>query len=438
MDRRKKTKDRPVWSFFTGAGGLDIGLEAAGFAPTLAVEVDKDCRATYRQNRPGVLLVDEPAVNPGDIALLTGARLRAISGEHRDIFMMIGGPPCQSFSTGGKRAALSDPRGNLIYHYLRLINEVRPELFVFENVANLLTAAVRHRPIAERPGQHWSLKRYAEENPVSDDGNAPLEADELSGSAIRRLIKDINRLGYDISLAVLNSADFGCAQKRLRLFIVGSRDGLAPSLPGPTFFDPLTGRKPQYVTLRDVIWDLQHDPGPHSVYTEEMERFFRLVPQGGNWRDLPEQLQREGLGKSYMAGGGKTGFFRRLSWDKPAPTIIGRANRKGSAICHPSQDRPLSVKECATIQGFPSSWEFSGSMSSQYMQVGNAVPTHLSTAVGMAIRDRIDAPTELHRRLSLECQIDVAVKQLWAAARNLKSQLKASKQNSASLFGDED
>jgi len=238
----KAAKTRDVWSFFTGAGGLDIGFEAVGLAPSLAVETHKDCLATLKANRPVVSLANVPQDKPGDVSRLTGDDLRSFACTDDDVFLMIGGPPCQSFSTGGKRAALSDPRGNLIYHYLRLIGEVRPRFFVLENVANLLTAAIRHRPIAERPGKHWSLKRYADGSLKSDDGNAPLDEDELSGSAIRHMACDIKKLGYDISLGVLNSADFGCAQKRLRLVIVGCRDGDAPPMPQPTHFDPLSGK----------------------------------------------------------------------------------------------------------------------------------------------------------------------------------------------------
>ena len=143
---------REIWSFFSGAMGLDLGFEQVGLAPTLANEIDKNCCETIRANRPGLQLVDESIGN------LTADRLRASRNFKGDVYMMVGGPPCQSFSSGGKRTSLSDPRGNLIYEYLRLIGEVKPRYFVLENVANLTTAALRHRPIADRPGQHWSLK----------------------------------------------------------------------------------------------------------------------------------------------------------------------------------------------------------------------------------------------------------------------------------------
>src|SRR5262249_14373139 len=161
-----------------------------------------------------------------------------------------------------------------------------------------------------------------------------------------------------ISLAVLNSADYGAPQRRMRLLIIGDRDAKAPTLPQPTHG---VGRSLAYKTVRDAIWDLRADPGPGSAYTDAVRQFFDLVPEGKNWRSLPPDVARAAMGeRSYMAGGGKVGFFRRLAWDEPAPTITGRSNRKGSALCHPEQSRPLSVRECARLQGFPDDWKFTG------------------------------------------------------------------------------
>ncbi len=132
-----------VWSFFSGAMGLDLGLEMAGVHPTLAVEMDSWCCTTIRRNRPSLTLVE------GDVTKMTGAELRDLRTCSGDVELMVGGPPCQSFSPGGKRAGLNDPRGNLIYEYFRLVSEIRPRYFVMENVANLITAALNHRPIIE-------------------------------------------------------------------------------------------------------------------------------------------------------------------------------------------------------------------------------------------------------------------------------------------------
>ena len=412
-----------IWSFFSGAMGLDLGLEAAGLTPTLAVEKDRWCRRTIAANRPKLDLCPV-----GDVTRLSGADLRAHRQHEGEVFLMVGGPPCQSFSTGGKRAALSDPRGNLIYTYLRLIVEIQPRYFILENVASLLTAALRHRPIKDRPGEHWSLKKYSGKGMPSEEGKAPLEPDELSGSAIRQILSDLAQLDYRVNFAVLNSADYGAPQKRYRLIMLGARGRPAPTFLPPTHGTTRTG----YTTVRDAIWDFRENPGPHSEYTPEMARFFALIPEGGNWRDLPPDLQQVALGPSYKAGGGKTGFFRRLAWDEPAPTVTGRMNRKASAMCHPSDIRPISVREAARLQGFPDHWEFKGSMSSQYLQVGNAVPTHLGRAVGASIVRHI-ADGEPENNEHWEAQLDRAIRTLRATARNKRSRGQVNRQVSLPL-----
>ena len=330
---------------------------------------------------------------------------------------MVGGPPCQSFSPGGKRTSLSDPRGNLTYEYLRLIREVAPRYFIFENVANLTTAALRHRPIAERPGQHWSLKRYDTEWPDGDGSVPPLAADELSGSAIRQILRDIEQLGYYVTFGVLDAADYGAPQHRLRFMMVGSRESPPPSLPRPTHGPGLARCR----TVRDAIYRLRQDPGVGSQYTEPVRRLFALVPEGGYWRDLPCELHREALGGAWNAGGGKTGFYRRLSWDAPSPTITTAVNRKGSALCHPEANRPVSVHECAALQGFPEDWSFAGSMSAQYRQIGNAVPVPLARAISKVFVDdrHPGRPVEEH---DYHVMLTAAVARLRSAARNKRGQ----------------
>ena len=403
---------REVWSFFSGAMGLDIGFEQAGLPPTLVNDTDKRCCDTIQFNRPGLQLLTE------SISDLTAARLRRYRQFSGDVFMMLGGPPCQSFSSGGKRTSLSDPRGNLIYEYLRLIGDVKPRYFLLENVANLTTAALRHRRIADRPGQHWSLKRYDTEWKKGESDAPPLEPDERSGSAIRHLLTDIRELGYSVALGVLDSADYGTPQRRLRFILYGSRDGRPPALPIPTHGPEGSGLVP-FRTVRESIHHMRSDPGPGSSYTPPVRQYFAMIPEGGNWRDLPRELQPAALGGSWAAGGGKTGFYRRLAWDTPSPTITGRANRKGSALCHPEALRPLSVRECAALQGFPEGWHFQGPMNAQYMQVGNAVPVPL----GRALAERflgVDgvsnaSPTE---NQDLNRMLEAAVMRLRASARN--------------------
>ncbi len=404
-----------IWSFFSGAMGLDLGFERGGLSATLANDNDPRCRETIRLNRPGLQFIADSVED------ITAGDLRAARAFDGEVFMMTGGPPCQSFSPGGKRASLSDPRGNLIYEYLRLVGEVKPRYFVFENVANLTTAALRHRPIAKRPGRHWSLKRYDTPQRNVEGEAPPLDADEKSGSAIRALLEDVRRLNYQVVFGVLDAADYGAPQHRLRFIMLGAREGRPPELPKPTYGSSGSGL-PAFRTVRQAIGDLQGDPGPGSRYTEAVARYFELVPPGGNWRNLPEALRPEALGGSWAAGGGKTGFYRRLPWDAPSPTITGRANRKGSALCHPEAVRPISVREAAALQGFPPEWEFSGSMNAQYLQVGNAVPVQLGEAIAACIgRTEHSSLADRPDLNDFDAMLLESVARLRASARNKRT-----------------
>jgi DNA (cytosine-5)-methyltransferase 1 len=396
-----------TWSFFSGAMGLDLGLSGAGLEPSLAVELEPIFCDTVRANRPDLALIQ------GDVSAMNETSLREVAGDV-EVDFMVGGPPCQSFCPGGKRAALDDPGGNLIFEYLRLVAEVRPRRFALENVANLLTAAVRHRPISERPGKSWNLSSYSGERQdrlFGDDGPRPLEPDEQSGSAFQLLLDTvIADLGYSVSFGVFDAASYGAPQRRLRFVLIGDRDGYPPPLASPTHGD---GLEP-VVTVRDAIGDLAMNPGPGSQYTPEVRAIFDQVPEGGNWRSLSEDVAIRAMGKkSYAAGGGKTGFFRRLAWNGQAPTITTKANRKGSAMCHPEETRPLSVRECARLQGFPDDWGFCGGVHRQYLQIGNAVPAALGTAIGRMLLSE-SAAEPCHHDVMLEAALRI----LRASARN--------------------
>ncbi len=344
---------------------------------------------------------------------------------------MVGGPPCQSFSSGGKRAALSDPRGNLIYEYLRLIGEVRPQFFIFENVANLVTAALSHRKIIDRPGKQWNLNSYSQRKVAAEQDETALSPDEMSGSAIRQILEDIRSLNYNVRFGIVDAADFGAPQHRLRFVMLGARDGSAPLLPTPTHGSNDL-HMPPFRTVRDAIYDLRLSPGEHSEYTSAVARYFALVPEGGNWRNLPELLRREAMGNSYLSGGGKTGFYRRLAWDSPSPTITGRANRKGSAMCHPEFTRPLSVNECARLQGFPDDWNIWGSMAQRYTQIGNAVPVALGAAIGKAFVEGIVCVDD-RGGPNFDVMLESSRKRLRESAKNKRSQTSPEQQQLLSL-----
>ena len=409
-----------VWSFFSGAMGLDLGLEMAGIHPTLAIEIDSWCCTTIRRNRPSVTLLE------GDVSKTTGAELKNLRKCSGDVDLMVGGPPCQSFSPGGKRAGLNDPRGNLIYEYFRLISEIRPRYFVMENVGNLITAALNHRPIKDRPGKHWNLRSYANGGGVAEEGIAPMADDELSGSAIRQILHDVQSLHYQVTFGLLDAADFGAPQHRLRFVMFGARDGFPPALPKATHgeggSDLVTFR-----TIRDAIGDIRLNPGAHSSYTPDMAAYFSLVPPGGTWRNLPLRLQKEALGPAFESGGGKTGFFRRLDYEGLAPTVTTKPNRKGSAMCHPEFVRPISVWECARLQGFPDDWIIEGAMNQQYQQIGNAVPTYLGKAIGNVFAPLLSAATDdtdFPPPPRLEQLLEIASARLRRSAHNKKGKAK--------------
>ncbi len=342
--------------------GLDLGLEQAGFDTRAAVEVDKSARQTIstNANRLGqkiAVFENVTTVSASDILEATNLRV----GE---VTLVSGGPPCQPFSTAGKRGTLNDPRGSLFRDFLRLVEGLQPRFFVMENVRGLISAPLLHRPHAER--------------------DTPLEPDEQAGSAFAVILEEFSRIGYTFEFGLLNAADYGVPQTRDRVVILGSRDHETIALPRPTH--SATGvRLPRWRTLRDALAGL-HDPEPKfQAYSAARLRFLELVPEGGNWRSLPKDLLPEAMGGAFTSGGGKVGFYRRLAWDKPSPTVTTSPAQKATDMCHPELNRPISVREAARIQGFPDDWQFCGSVSDQYRQIGNAVPVGLGHAIGQSL-----------------------------------------------------
>lgn len=402
-------------SLFSGAMGLDLGLESAGIQTVACCELDKWCCATIRRNRPDMKVFE------GSISDLDPSSVARTLGRKHSL-IIVGGPPCQSFSSAGKRAGLDDSRGNLIFEYFRFVKTIQPVAFVFENVGNILTSALKHRPIHLRPGKHWNLARYSREAVTREDDNSDLEENELSGSGFRYLLDQLHALHYSLTFGILNAADYGAPQKRIRFCMLGFRDVGTDGLPEPTH-----GAPPllPHITLANAISDLIDSPGPHSIYTQPIEQIFRQIPPGGNWKNLPLHLQKDALGGSFEAGGGKTGFMRRLAWDSPSPTLTTKANRKGTALCHPQHHRPLSVKEYMRIQGFPDDWELTGAMNQQYQQIGNAVPTQLGQALGAKVLStlRLKKPKHELSKLELSVMAERATRVLRSYARNNKKKV---------------
>lgn len=338
-------------SLFSGAMGLDLGIEKAGVDIRLCVEMNKQAASTIRNN------TDIPVIDR-DITTVPSAEMLSVSGLKKDeIDMVVGGPPCQAFSTAGARRGLNDFRGNVIIQYLRVVSDLSPRYFILENVRGILSAKLNAVPDEFR--EYDSIKN-------------------LNGSVIRFLANEFKKLGYCISFALFNAANYGVPQIRERVIIFGAKGTKRIPLPQPTHSEQGEASTKKWVTLGDVISDLpEADESEYIPLSRKMLQYMPLVKEGQNWTSLPSEVAREAMGKAYDLGGGKTGFLRRLSNDKPSPTLVTSPIMPATLICHPTELRPLSVKEYARVQQFPDNWKFSGKIADVYKQIGNAVPVGL-------------------------------------------------------------
>jgi DNA (cytosine-5)-methyltransferase 1 len=361
-----------VVSLFTGAMGLDLGFEQEGFEVRVCVEKDQQALETIKANRPLIPCIPHDIHKVKTEEILAKARLGV--GEAT---VLTGAPPCEPFSTAGKRNGPQDGRAEAIFEFIRIVREARPQYFVFEEVPGLLSAAKRHISFYERIDMN------------ADD----LAPDERLGSFFAEVMAAFQETGYVLScdletakLSVLNAADFGIAQKRKRFILVGVRDGPPVGPPSPTCTE--------WLTLEGALSSI-HDPVPeYKEFPQSWGQYLPLVPPGGCWRDLPEELHRVVLGGAYDdpdnprtkgKKGGRTGYMRRLSWRAPAPTLTDSPTAKSSCLCHPDGTRPLSVKEYAALQGFPPEMIFCGSTSTKYRLIGQATPTSMARAIARVI-----------------------------------------------------
>jgi DNA (cytosine-5)-methyltransferase 1 len=354
----------PVVSLFSGAMGLDLGLNQAGLRVAVSQDIDKWCVETMRRN--GHLAIE------GDIRALVEADpscqfLLAASGVQREsVFAVVGGPPCQSFSTAGKRLGVEDERGQLYLEFFRVVSALRPRFFIMENVKGL----------ASMPS-----------NPL----------DKKSKPVLQDILEAFEKIGYATVYGVLDAVHYGTPQFRERLVIIGSRDNEAVFLPRPTHFPMHQNPSLRWKTLGDALENLD-DSGPHANFSPAVMKYLKLLPEGGNWKKLPSHLIQEAMGGAYASGGGKVGFYRRLSRSEPSPTLVTSPIQKATMLCHPSELRPLSVREYARIQKFPDDWKFEGKVSDCYRQIGNAVPTPLGCALGQMLIAVAEGNSQVHAK----------------------------------------
>jgi len=314
----------------SGAGGLSTGLARAGLRPVLLNDIDPTCCETLRRNH--------------DCAVVCGPLQQAVGvvrgrPPDRRVALLAAGLPCQSFSTAGKREGMQDARGQVFLDFVEAVRAIEPRMYLIENVKGIINHS--------------------------------------GGETFRFLQQQLSLGGtYRIYHSVLNAAAFGVPQKRERVFIVGVHHDIdAP------FEFPAGGS--EVVPVRHAL----DTPGTSQgvQYSEYKRAFFRLIPPGGCWVDLPAAMQKDYMGASFHASGGRRGILRRLHMDRPAPTLLCNPQSKQSERCHPTEDRPLNLREYARIQTFDDDYAFAGSVAQRYRQIGNAVPVLLAYRGGVRI-----------------------------------------------------
>jgi len=322
--KAKKKSNYSVIELFAGAGGTALGFDHAGLEHILLSDINKDSVSTLKKNKPKWNILEED---------ITKMNFKSLSAD-----IVSGGFPCQAFSYAGKKLGFEDARGTLFFDFARCIKEVKPKVIMGENVRGLL----KH--------DH--------------------------GKTLQSITSVLIDLGYNIAFKVLKAQYFDVPQKRERLIILGVRKDLNL----PIFFPK---EKDYLISLKEALQNCPKSEG--QQYSKRKKEIMKLIPEGGYWRNLPKDLQKQYMSTSYYTSGGKTGMARRLSWNEPSLTLTCAPAQKQTERCHPKETRPLTIREYARIQTFPDSWEFIGSISSQYRQIGNAVPVNLGFHIGQCI-----------------------------------------------------
>lgn len=330
----KPIKEFKVLELFAGAGGLAVGLEKAGIKCVALNEIDKWACQTLRGNRPNWNVLE------GDIKSFS------FKEYNNKVDIVTGGFPCQAFSYAGKKLGLKDARGTLFYEFARAVKEVNPIMCIGENVKGLLS--------------------------------------HEKGKTIEGMISILDEIGYNVvPVKVLKAINYKVPQKRERVILVGVRKDIDLKYEYPTphnkIYNLIDALK------KGELYDSNVPKSEGSKYPEHKKEILKLIPQKGYWRNLPLDIQKEYMGKSFYLGGGKTGIARRIGWDEPSLTLTCSPAQKQTERCHPEETRPFTVREYARIQTFPDDWKFMGSISQQYKQIGNAVPCNLGQEIGYSI-----------------------------------------------------
>lgn len=313
---------------FAGAGGTALGFHNAGLKHVYLNEFDPNAASTLRNN----------SLKHDLDWIIDDRDITTVEFDGMEAEVIQAGFPCQAFSYAGKSRGFEDIRGTLFFDFARAIKEVQPKIAIGENVRGL----EKHD----------------------------------NGRTLKTMLATFKKLGYKAEYRILRAQYLDVPQKRERLIIFAVRKDVNLPIIFPKERDYI-------VSLRQALKNCPKSEG--QKYPEKKAQIMRRIPEGGYWRDLPNDLQREYMGGSYYLSGGKTGMARRLSWDQPSLTLTCAPAQKQTERCHPSETRPLTVREYARIQTFPDDWEFSGKMTQQYKQIGNAVPVNLGYHIGRCI-----------------------------------------------------
>ena len=313
---------------FAGAGGTALGFHNAGIRHVMLNENNPQAVETLRSNNEAHNL--GWGINSSDV--------RRLDFSSYDADVIQAGFPCQAFSYAGKRMGFGDTRGTLFFDFARAVETMRPKIAIGENVRGL----------------------------EKHDG----------GRTLATMLNTFDELGYRVVYRILDAQCFDVPQKRQRLIMFAVRKDLDLPIIFPR-------EKTNRITLRQALANCPASDG--ATYSESRRKIMELVPKGGCWRDLPGDVAREYMGAAYNSGGGRTGYARRLSWNKPSPTLLCSPLHKQTSFCHPDETRPLTVREYARIQTFPDDWVFAGNVMQQYKQIGNAVPVNLGYHIGRAV-----------------------------------------------------
>lgn len=325
---------------FAGAGGLALGIEEAGFKTIGLIDFNHDACETLKLNRPNWNVIE------ADIVKISKENLeKKFNIKKNELDFLSGGYPCQSFSYAGHRLGLEDVRGTMFYYYAIFLKKLKPKMFLAENVRGL----------------------------VNHDG----------GKTLKTMLSVFSDIGYEVQYKVLNAWDYGVAQKRERVAIIGIRNDLKNkirfSYPKPHKYRPV---------LRDVLKNVPASDG--ESYSSSKKRVMELVPPGGCWVNLPDKIARKYMKSCYNMGGGRRGIARRMSLDEPCLTLTCAPAMKQTERCHPTETRPFNIREYARIQSFPDDWKFVGKRGSQYMQIGNAVPVLLAYDIAKQVKSSLE------------------------------------------------